>query len=41
MELNDSVMNLHRQLTQLKQQLQHNEATQKDFVELSQSLQVW
>lgn len=39
-QLNDSVMDLHRQLTQLKQQLQHNEATQKDFVELSQSLQV-
>ena len=34
------VRDLQRQLSQLKHQLSHTEETQKDFVELSQSLQV-
>lgn len=34
------VRDLQRQLSQLKHQLSHSEETQKDFVELSQSLQV-
>lgn len=39
-ELQRQVTDLLRQVASLKSQLNHTEATQKDFVELSQSLQV-
>ena len=39
-ELQHQVTDLLRQVASLKSQLNHTEATQKDFVQLSQSLQV-